>query len=138
MKKILLKSIATLLGLTMAASSFAAPVQGFSKLSIQEALQAHNAAIHQSVTARAATVGTDTNIVIINFTDDTIIANVPTAQIQLTRLTAGRYQKENYTGQTRVQLTNANGAVFYDQFVDYQDLLSVYVSGDQYVVYNTH
>ncbi len=138
MKKILLKSIAAILGLTMAASCFAASAGGFTKQSIQEALQARNTAIHQSIANRAATVGTDTYIVIINYTDDTIVANVPTAQIQLSRLTAGRYQQENYMGQTRIQLANANGAIFWDQYVDYQDLISVYVSNGQYVVYDTH
>lgn len=105
--------------------------------SIKEALQARLEVIKKPKLAAAA-VGYDTYIIVVNYTDSTISASFPTQQIQLTRLTAGRYQRENYIGPSYIELSNASGVKFWSADVDYQNIISVYISNGRYVVYNTH
>lgn len=137
MKKIIMLALTLALNCGMTMSAFAANANGSVNVqSIQEALDARNANIQKP--ALRAAVGFDTYIVVINYSDETIYVTFPSQQIPLTRLTASRYQRSNYTGQTYIELSNANGAYFWSGNVDYQDLVSVYVSNGQYVVYDTH
>jgi hypothetical protein len=134
-----LKTLVLALGL-ISTTVLASPTTGNVTIqpSIQEALQARLQVIKKPKLAAASAIGYDTYIIVINYTESPILVSFPTQQIQLTRLTAGRYQRENYIGPSYIELANANGVRFWSADVDYQNIVSVYISNGRYVVYNTH
>lgn len=138
MRKNILRSIVTLTaGLILASNVFAdAQLAGSTDiLPLDTALQAR--ASHLQIPARTRSVGIDTYIMVINYTDTTIQAKLPDRTINLTRRTAGRYQRTNYTGTSYIEIDREDGGFIWAGNVDYQDLLSVYISNGKYVVYDT-
>jgi hypothetical protein len=139
MKKIILKSIAVMTaGLALVSNVYAeAQTAGSTDiLPLDTALQVRASQLHKP--RLAGSVGVDTYVMVINYTDTTIQADVPTGRITLTRRTAGRYQRSNYTGLSHIELFNENGMRFWSGDVGYQDLISVYLSNGKYVVYDTN
>lgn len=138
MRKTILKSIAALTaGLILVSNVFAEAQTGGSTdlLPLESALQAR--AFQLQKPARTRSIGVDTYVMVINYTDTTIQAALPTGRITLTRRTAGRYQRSNYTGLSHIEIFNENGGFIWSGDVGYQDLISVYLSNGRYVVYDT-
>ena len=115
--------------------------------SISTALTARSSALQAQTSKLSAPKGAeiaearasyDTYIVVINYSNYPIIAVFPSQGIVLNERTAARYERSNYMGSTYIELRNINNIPFWSGFVQYHDILSVYVSNGQYVVYDTH
>ncbi len=142
MKKTL-QAVALVIALFATNLTFAAAMQNVTiQPSIDDALKARTDVLKKakqgaaSLAANAST-NNDTYIVVINYTNDNVNVSFPTQRVQLTTKTAARYEKNNYSGTTYIELSNPNGVVFWSGNVGYHDLVSVYVSNNQYVVYDT-
>jgi hypothetical protein len=83
-------------------------------------------------------VSTDTYIVVINYTNDPIVAVFPARPVLITGRTAARYERYNYMGLSYIELQNINNVPFWSGYVQYHDIISVYISNGHYVVYDTH
>lgn len=134
-----LKTVALVIGIFATTATFAASKESVTPLtSISDALQARTAAIQKpKVGSLAPAVSSDTYIVAINYTDDTIFVSFPSSREQLTTHTASRYERLNYNGTSYIEIANPNGVRVWSGYVGYHDLISVYVSNGKYVVYDT-
>lgn len=132
MKKMLLKclSIASLLIAT--SSVFAAPSYQTSVVPTSVALS--------SRTALKATAGrsVSSDIIVINYTKSSIVLAYPGPSRLITERTSGRIFSPDYAGYTTVILQTPEGKEFWrSNTVGPFDTISVYLSNDQYVVYDT-
>lgn len=116
-------------------TSFAESIPGatVSIQPIKEALEARTLALQPR--AAAAGIGGNTYIVVVNYTQDTIGVAFPTGPINLTRTTSAKYQVPNFVGNSFIQIKGPYGT--WSDYVQYQDIVSVYVSNGKYVVYHT-
>jgi hypothetical protein len=133
MKKMLLKCLAVL-GLVLFTSTvFAAPTYQVSVEPISVALNSRTA-----LTALAAnSVATD--IIVVNYSNSSIILAYPGAPRLITERTSGRILSPDFGGYSTVVLQNSQGAeIWRSTTVGPFDTISVYLSNDKYVVYDTH
>lgn len=144
MKKTLLKCLAVMSFALFTTTAFAdasvssAATSTTSIISEEEALQSKAV----SLKAAANGVGTDTDIIVINFTDTTVNATAPDRGVMkeyvLTRHTAIRVRNPGYTGTTWIQLlTNPTRQQFWAANVAYQNTVGIHLSNGQYVVLNS-
>ena len=139
-----LQAVALTIGLIATTATFAATTQNVTiQPSIDAALKARTATLQKAKMGAAGAVDAsasnngDTYIVVINYTDGNVNVAFPASRAQLTTKTAARYEKSNFSGTTYIELFNPNGTRFWSGNVGYHDLVSVYVSNNQYVVYDT-
>lgn len=138
MRKTFFKTCFAMASTLIAINAFAdvQPLNNASFQSITDALQQRTAVVAPK--GLAAGLGVDTYIMVINYSETTIRTLFPGEPVKLvTRLTSTRFQRANFMGESYVDLQNEQGVSFFHQPVGYQDILSVYVSGGKYVVYDT-
>ena len=135
MKKMLLKclSVAGLVLFTSAA--FAESAYQVSLEPISDALGRHAAAATKNVKS----LGLATDIIVVNYSNSSIVLAYPGNPLLITERTSGRIQRFDYSGYSTVVLQNAQGVEFWrSNAVGPFDTISVYLSNDKYVVYDTH
>jgi hypothetical protein len=130
MKKIFLSCVAVLSLFLFTSTIFAATSPAAYQTTIQS--------LSEALKARNSAGGPATDIVVINYTDNTIVLSSPTYNNIGTK-TSARIKSEIYAGNTQIRLGDyVSGQVFFDQYVGNHATVSVYVSGGRYVVYVTY
>ncbi len=125
MKKTFLKCLA-LIACLFVTTAFAADKPGYKTVlqPIPEGLK-----IHRTVKG----TGPSTDILVINYTDTSIILSSPTYN-PITTKTSARITCDACTGPTEIRLGNASGTVFFDTNVANFATVSVYLTNNQYNV----
>jgi hypothetical protein len=147
MKKALSRTLAIVASAVISVSAFAeaTPAGNITLDSIEAGLQARNTALHPVgnalAAAAASAIGSDTYIMVINYSNTDIVVDFPNRSALVTQRTSARYERTNYTGGSHVDIyTSVNGhkgALIKGLFANFHDIISVYVSDGKYVVYDT-
>jgi hypothetical protein len=134
MKKMLLKCLAVAGLILFTSSAFAAPNY---QVSIEPISVALNSRTALSAPRIANSVSTD--IIVVNYSNSSIILAYPGAPRLITERTSGRILSSDFGGYSTVVLQNAQGAeIWRSNSVGPFDTISVYLSNDKYVIYDTH
>jgi hypothetical protein len=127
MKHAFLKTILTAFIALFAVVSFAEQTGTVQAMSIDDAVKAKTA-------LKSNGVGSDTDILAINYTDNLVHVNFPGLRFD-TKKNAAFYQLRNYTGQTLVTLQDDQNRTFWSNYVGYQDIVEIYwVNNAFYVI----
>jgi hypothetical protein len=131
MKKMLLKCLSAVSLIVATSSVFAAPTYNVSVVPTDVALVNH-------VSAKKATNGVSSDIIVVNYSKSNIVLAYPGPAKMITERTSARIFSSDYSGYATVILQKADGSEFWrSNTVGPFDTISVYVSNDQYVVYDT-
>jgi hypothetical protein len=138
MKKMLLKCLSVVGLVLLTSSAFAAPSYQVTVEPISDALSSHAALAIKNVNAKTLG-GIATDIIVVNYSSSSIVLAYPGTPRLITERTSGRIQSPDYAGYATVVLQNSQGVEFWrSNAVGPFDTISVYLSNDKYVVYDTH
>ncbi len=133
MKKHFVQWLATACVLLSTTAVMAAPHYQVTVEPISDALSSHAALLSKKM------AGIAVDIIVVNYTNSSIIQAYPGVPRLLSERTSGRIQSAEFLPFTTVILQNAQGVEFWrSNTVGPFDTISVYLSNDRYVVYDTH